>query len=128
VKTKSTRSFWIWLTAISVLLAALMPSLSHAARLQSADGSLAPICTSSGMKWLDTTSGEIRDQAATDETASTTEHCAWCTVHPVTLALQQKAVTPLFLSLAEVALPLSSPKSHPFAWPPSHPRAPPTAA
>jgi len=80
------------------------------------------------MKWLDTASGEIREQTATDETASTAEHCAWCTVHPVTLPSQQKTAAPLFLSLAEVALPLSSPKSHPFAWPPSHPRAPPTAA
>jgi len=128
LKNHFNRSFWVWLTAISVLLSALMPTLSHSARLQSADGSLAPICSSSGMKWLDTNSGELREQSATDETTLSAEHCAWCTVHPVTLTSSQKVVEPLFLSLAEAALPVSTPRSHPFSWPPSHPRAPPVAA
>jgi len=122
------RSFWVWLTAISVLLSALMPALSHSARLQSTDGSLAPVCTSSGMKWLDTNSGELREQSAAGETASTAEHCQWCTANPVAMTPSQKVVPPLFLSLAEAALPVSTPRSHPFSWPPSHPRAPPVAA
>jgi len=128
VKNHFKRSFWVWLTAISVLLSALMPTLSHSARLQTADGSLAPVCTSSGMKWLDTNSGELREQSATDDTTLTAEHCAWCTVHPVTLSSSQQDVAPLFLSLAEAAPPVFAPHSHPFSWPPSQPRAPPVAA
>jgi len=128
VKNHFNRLFWVWLTAVSVLLSALMPALSHSARLQSVDGSLAPICTSSGMKWLDTKSGELREQSAADETTAANEHCTWCTANPVTLTSAQKVVEPLFLSLAEAALPVSAPNSHPFSWPPSHPRAPPVAA
>ncbi|MCF8173101.1 MAG: DUF2946 domain-containing protein [Candidatus Methylopumilus sp.] len=128
MKNHLTRSFWVWLTAISVLLSALMPTLSHSARLQSADGSLAPICTSGGMKWLDTASGEIREQTTTNETAASPEHCTWCSVNPVALTSQPKVVPPLLIAMAEAALPVSSTHSHPFAWPPSHPRAPPTAA
>jgi len=118
----------VWLTALSVLLSALMPGLSHSARMQSAEGSLAPICTTSGMKWLDTNSGEIREQSALEEATPSAEHCTWCTVHPVVLTSKQKTVAPLFLSLAETVLPASAPDSHPFSWPPSHPRAPPAAA
>ena len=80
------------------------------------------------MKWLDTNSGEIREQRATDETTFTAEHCTWCTANPVALTSAQQVVKPLFLSLAEAALPVSTPRFHPFSWPPSHPRAPPVTA
>jgi hypothetical protein len=80
------------------------------------------------MKWLDTNSGELREQSATDETTLTAEHCAWCTVHPVTLSSSKQDVVPLFLNLAEAAPPVLAPHSHPFSWPPSQPRAPPVAA
>jgi hypothetical protein len=80
------------------------------------------------MKWLDTASGEIREQTATNETAASPEHCTWCTVNPVALTSQPKVVPPLFLALTEAALSVSSTHSHPFTWPPSHPRAPPVAA
>jgi len=128
VKDKQIRSLLVWLTALSVLLAALMSGLSHSAALRSAGGSLAPICTNSGMKWLDTASGEIREQTARGDVGPTAEHCAWCTVPPVALLSQQKVAVPLFLQLAELALPAFRSITHPFAWPPSNPRAPPIAA
>ena len=111
-----------------MLMAALMPTLSQAARAQSGADLLSPICTSTGMKWFDASTGEIREQTAQNESGSATEHCAWCSVHPVALFAEISAITPLFLELAETSLPVHRVVRSPFAWPPSHPRAPPSVA
>ncbi len=111
-----------------MLMAALMPTLSQAARAQYGADLLSPICTSTGMKWFDAASGEIREQTAQNDTESATEHCVWCSVHPVAIFSQISAIPPLFLSLAETLLPVYRVVSHPLAWPPSNPRAPPSVA
>jgi hypothetical protein len=128
VNKNTTQSFWVWLTAIAMLMAALMPTLSQAARAQSGADMLSPICTSTGMKWFDASTGEIREQTAQSESDATAEHCVWCSVHPVAVSSQVSDVAPLFLELAEISLPVYQAISHPFAWPPSSPRAPPTIA
>lgn len=111
-----------------MLMAALMPTISQAARAHSGVDMLSPICTSTGMKWFDASTGEIREQQVQSESEATTEHCVWCSVHPVAVLSQVSDIAPLFLQLAEISLPVYLPPSHPFAWPPSPPRAPPSIA
>ena len=118
----------MWLTAIAMLMAALMPTLSQTARAQSGTDSLSPICTSTGMKWFDASTGEIREQTAQNDSDSTTEHCVWCSIHPVALISQLSATPALFLKLAGTSLPVYRIVSRPLVWPPSSPRAPPVVA
>jgi len=128
VKMNKSQSFWVWCTAIALLMAALMPTLSQAARSQSGADLLSPICTSAGMKWFDASTGEIREQTAQNDSDAATEHCVWCSVHPIIILAHILEIPPLFLDLAAPALPVYLAVSHPFAWPPSSPRAPPPVA
>ncbi|MDO8692936.1 MAG: DUF2946 family protein [Sheuella sp.] len=128
MRINKTKSFWLWFTALAMLMAALMPSLSHSARAQTGTDALSPVCTSTGMKWFNPVSGEILEQTAQTESGSANEHCDWCSVHPVTLFSPLSAPTPLFLELAETVLPVYRAVTGPFCWPSSHPRAPPRVA
>jgi len=111
-----------------MLMAALMPALSHSARAQIGADALSPVCTSSGMKWFDPVSGEIREQTVQSETQSTNEHCVWCSVHPPALISQPTLTPALFLELAETVIPTYRVISRSLAWSSSHPRAPPAVA
>lgn len=128
VRINKSKTFWVWFTAIAMLMAALMPSISHANREQTGASTLSPICTSTGMKWFDSVSGEVRDQSAQSQQGSTDEHCSWCSVHPVVLLSHVANPPPLYLELARLSPPVIQTAPKAFCWPPSLSRAPPLVA
>ena len=74
-----SRRWFAWLAVIALLFAALAPAVSQAvATTRGADAGLTPICTHAGLKWVDSTTGEVRDAPAGVDAANQLERCPFC--------------------------------------------------
>lgn len=129
------RQLTAWLTALSVLLAGLLPVVSHAVVSAPADGAgWVEVCTVSGMAWV---------KQADDERALGMSHtqpvpgqgggadpCKWCATHSPVLGLPLVAsphVAPLVFGADEPLAFLNAPRPL-FVWASAHSRAPPVSA
>ncbi len=118
-----------WIVSFTILLAALLPTLSHAV-MQDRAGSLADICSATGARVVMLSSG---DTAATDDgqgeksSAASSMNCPYCTLHHGAPALLPPALAvqpPAALGFEVPHLFLSAPRPL-FAWASARARAPP---
>lgn len=120
--TRHKRTLSTWIATLAVLLAALVPSISHAIGSGQA-ASWIEVCSTQGSKWV------LSDEREGDPApaAHLLEHCPVCSLHAQALALPPvPPVLPLRLDLGE-AFPtafLSAPTTL-HAWLSAPPRAPP---
>ncbi|MCG2583074.1 DUF2946 domain-containing protein [Massilia sp. TS11] len=109
--------FAAWLACVAVLLAALMPSVSHLLAANPATAPLVELCSADSVK---------KDMAG----AGHLEHCAYCATHDGSLGLAPTLLGALPLPLARHEVPqlfLHSPQPL-FAWATPQSRAPPVLA
>jgi hypothetical protein len=123
-----------WLVALAILLAAMLPSLSHAV-LAKQGATFAEICSATGAKVVLIEPGI---EAAADTGAGSRDHapmkaamaCPYCAIHHGAPALPPAGVQwtpPDALRFEQPRLFLSSPRPL-FAWTPVLARAPPVLA
>ena len=78
-----SRRWTAWIAALAILLSALAPSISHAVVAYAggpADSVL--VCTSTGYKWVNVTTGEQRNASGeTEKAGNHFERCAFCGTH-----------------------------------------------
>lgn len=119
----SLRILTTWIAAWAVLMSALAPAISHALA-QDGEAPWVEVCTSSGSKWVDPSTGE---EAPAPGDGPATGPCGYCVLHvdaaafgpdsprvPVTGTAHH--VADAFLSAPRVA----------HAWRAPHSRAPPS--
>lgn len=141
---RTLRHVTAWLAALAVLMAALLPALSHAvtARQAAANGGLIEVCTASGMAWInlgtasvpgvDAVSGaqpNLSENTLPADTGMVMAGCDWCATHapgwslPPVVALSLPPV-----QLADVPLAFLHAPRLLAVWASAHSRAPPSAA
>lgn len=121
---RAHRRLAAWIAALALLLAALAPSLSVAARL-AGDGSWAEVCTAQGAKWVRSDSSQPPD---TKTTWHLFEHCPYCSIHVPALGLPPAPTIALHAPELAVQRPIAiaaAPRLR-RAWPHARPRAPPS--
>ncbi len=120
---RAQRPFAAWIAALAVLLAALVPTVSHA--LSSARGlGWIEVCSAQGALWLRADGKDAKDAPAAPHLI---EHCPYCSLHAPVLGMPP---APQALALAPVAGEMVLPASHGVApaqaaWASAQPRAPP---
>jgi hypothetical protein len=118
-----------WLVSFTILLAALLPTLSHAF-VSAAPGTLAEICSATGARFLSAPTGDTSSQPGKSTTDASVMSCPCCALHQGALSLPPAMLTwvpsaalkferPLLFFLAPSPL---------FAWTCAHARAPPMMA
>lgn len=141
---RTLRHVTAWLAALAVLMAALLPALSHAVVAQMvANGALIEVCTTSGMAWVnlgtapvpgaDAASGaqpNLSDNTLPADTGMVMAGCDWCATHAPGWSLPPVAALslPLPVQLADVPLAFLHAPRLLAVWAPAHSRAPPSAA
>ena len=144
---RTLRHVTAWLAALAVLMAALLPALSHAvmSRLAATNGGLVEVCTVSGMAWVsaDASSAVSADTAAapgqsqtglqgsgSGDTGMVMAGCDWCATHAPGWSLPPVAALslPLPVQLADVPLAFLHAPRLLAVWASAHSRAPPSAA
>ena len=127
VKTHRFSRVWNWLAALAVLVSAIMPAWSHAARVNGDASPVLEICTAAGIRWIDTGTGEIHDQAPDAGHSAQSGHCAWCSLQPLALLPALPVVaTPVDSSFALSVSPgVTAPGIQ--SWLLAQPRAPPAS-
>lgn len=143
---RTLRHVTAWLAALAVLMAALLPALSHAvmSRLAATNGGLVEVCTVSGMAWVsaDALSAVSADTVApgqsqtglqgsgSGDTGMVMAGCDWCATHAPGWSLPPVAALslPLPVQLADVPLAFLHAPRLLAVWAPAHSRAPPSAA
>lgn len=120
-----------WIASCAILLAALVPALSHAVQSDAPEG-WTEICTITGAK-LVKLDGGTTDPSSTDPENAVShafKQCQYCAMHGDHLGLPPTA-SPMLdrpsLQLAQPALFLHAPRTL-FAWASAQPRAPPLQA
>ena len=119
------RALTAWVAILAVLLAALVPTISHAWAARS-DAALLQVCTSGGATWQPT-EGAVRDPGPAPTGAHLFEHCRYCSLHANDLAIPAAPLAALPAPLLPHLLPaafLAAPRTL-FAWRPAQARAPP---
>jgi Protein of unknown function (DUF2946) len=116
-----------WIAIATLLLAALVPTLSHALAFQIRPDRV-EICTAQGMQWVG--SAESGLDGSTPEAIHFLEHCPFCLTPGPVLGLP--AADPLVgllagLSDAPPSAFLAAPRRL-YAWASAQPRAPPFAS
>ena len=116
------------IAAAAVLLAALVPALSHAFGAEQR-GSWIEVCTVQGSKWVQSGDSRERDSPSAP-TAHPFEHCSLCSCPAHAIGIVPAAATVHLISgLGDEVPPtfLTAP-STPHAWVSARPRAPPQQA
>ena len=128
------RQFTVWLAAMAVLLAGLLPVMSHAFVSAPSNGQgWVEVCTVSGMAWVKQTYGDIATGTSHTNPAPAqggfADPCKWCATHSPLLGLPSLTpplvAPPMFGTEAQLAF-LSAPRPL-FAWASAHSRAPPAS-
>lgn len=150
---RTLRHFTAWLAALAVLMAVLLPALSHAvvARLV-ANGALIEVCTASGMAWVNPNAAPAANADAAAGSADASANplagnstspadmgkgvgmgmagCDWCATHAPGLSLPPVAAQALPQAMPMADVPpafLHAPRLL-AVWVSAHSRAPPSAA
>jgi hypothetical protein len=81
-----SRHLLVWLSALLVLFAALAPAISQAVSVaRGVDAGLIPVCTHSGLKWMDAATGEVREAPGDTGLSGHMERCPFCLSQPTAL-------------------------------------------
>jgi|GEM_PF-1155201 len=126
---RKNTSAWIctWLTIFAVVWSALMPGFAQANR--SADSFLGSICTSAGLKWVDTYNNSADNKAGQAAQDSHAERCVWCSAQPPSLNPSATIAPVLALSFITIQTPtIAQPKVRLIPWAIAPSRAPPLVA
>lgn len=111
----------------AVLLGALLPTLSHASARWASPSGWVEICTSTGMVWVHTQSGEQAETVPDGSPVSGMAGCTWCLLHGGAGGVPAAASVAHPDAVDSAALPLPSltgPLAPPI-WPSALTRAPP---
>ena len=127
VKTHRFSRVWTWLAALAMLVSAVMPAWSHAAKVNGEASPILEICTAAGIRWIDTGTGEIHDQAPDAGHSAQSGHCAWCSLQPLALLPALPVVAAPVESSFEASLPPGVPAPGIQSWLLAQPRAPPAS-
>ena len=121
---------WAFMIAFAIMLASLAPTLAHSSKRPEAiaEGVIS-VCTTTGLKWLDIQTGELRTADIGESESSSFVHCQDCLTHFIALphtglgriSLVRKSSQRVFASLH------ATPPERPFFWQ-NNPRAPPYIA
>lgn len=117
-----------WIAVLTVLMAALAPSMSTTLGANSGS-TLVEVCTSLGAKWL------VRDGSAAEQPESpgdtqTSNHCPYCPLHASEIAVPASPLILVFgpaRSEFSPAFFLTAPRTL-YAWLSAQSRAPPSAS
>jgi hypothetical protein len=136
---RAHRQLTAWLATLALLLASVLPVLSHAVVSAPADGKgWVEVCTVSGMAWVK----QVTDTAATDADGSAPlahsmpggafalDRCDWCATHNPLAGVPTLAVAlavPLVFGPDVPPAFLQAPRP-PFVWAAAQSRAPPATA
>ncbi len=126
VVTRIAPIFWIGFLAISILWSTSVSVSLHSVRVSGGATQFAPICTSEGLRWLDTSTGDLTSTMDTDEsTRSSDGFCASCfgkafALHCGTLISSFSMVPFLYWRFEKV-----NGFSFRLGWRTGYPRAPP---
>ena len=117
-----------WIVSVAILLAALLPLMSHALGTQQG-GSFAEICSATGARFVwQTDAGSEEDGKS--PAASASMNCPYCALHHGAPSLPPAALAwapPSGLRFERPALFLHAPRPL-FAWAPALARGPPVTA
>ena len=116
---------WTWLAALAMLVSAVMPAWSHAARVYGEASPVLEICTAAGIRWIDTGTGEIHDQAPDARHSVQSGHCAWCSLQPLALLPALPVIAAPVDSSFALSIPPGVPTPEVQSWLLAQPRAPP---
>jgi len=126
-----SQRFIAWLSCFAILLGSLAPAISHAiANIKGQPAPWSEICSTSGNKFVPfdiSLAASNKESNDNDSQPMKMEHCAYCTMHAPTFALNDQRL----LALQPANLSYSLPKlfyqaPYPlFAWASANPRAPP---
>ena len=114
---------WTWLAALAMLVSAVMPAWSHATRVNGEASPVLEICTAAGIRWIDTGTGEIYEQAPDAGHAAQSGHCVWCSLQPLALPPAHPVVAAPVVSSFAVSLAPDVPAPGIQSWLLAQPRA-----
>jgi hypothetical protein len=121
---------WAFMVAFAIVLASLAPTLAHSSKRPDgiAEGVIS-VCTTTGLKWLDVQTGELR---AADDGLSKSKgfvHCQDCLTHFIALPHSDlDRVSFVKNSSQSVFASLDAPPHQPLFFRQNNPRAPPHIA
>lgn len=127
VMSRFHRRLLACLCAGLMLFAAIAPTISQAMSVaRGADSGLTPICTHSGLQWVDAATGEARQAPADSGLSTHMERCPFCATQPPALPGYQRGTFVVPAPLAEELPFLFSHAPRPLAiWSRALTRAPP---
>jgi hypothetical protein len=117
---------WAWIVSFTILLAAMLPSLSHAMLVRQG-ATFAEICSATGAKLVVIDADASRDSASL---MNSSMNCHYCAIHHGAPDLPPATVQwtpPDALTFEHPRLFFTAPRPL-FAWAPSLARGPPAAA
>lgn len=116
----------VWIAVLAILLATLMPAISHAMVSRAIDTSaMHEICTSEGIK-LATHSDHGDQHQQHSEQGMHLEHCPYCITSAASAALPSKTFCMPVIVGTQLVPSLFLEAAHPlFAWAAAQPRGPP---
>jgi len=113
-----------WAAFVAILMAALVPTLSHALASRG-DAGWVEVCTAEGSRWVQGSGGP--GEPAAPAGAHALDHCGYCTLHNDDPALptagQQAEAVPAAAHALPIAFLRAARTAH--AWVSAQPRAPP---
>ena len=127
VKTHRFSRVWTWLAALAMLVSAVMPAWSHAARVNGEASPILEICTAAGIRWIDTGTGEIHEQAPDARHSAQSGHCAWCSLQPLALLPALPVVAAPVDTFFALSISPDAPAPGIQSWLHAQPRAPPAS-
>jgi len=116
-----------WLAMAALLLGALLPLLSHTLARSAHASGWVEVCTSTGMAWVHTETGQRADAPPYGSLASDVSDCTWCLLQAGAGGLPVAADAPHFGPVASAARhpQADSPLPAQAHWPSALTRAPP---
>lgn len=101
--TRRTHRWTTWLALWSLVLAALLPLLSHATVRATPALGWTEICTTTGMVWVHVDTGVASDTEPANPTVQTQPTCAWCLAQGSTLGLPPATALPHAIPVFDTA-------------------------
>jgi len=128
--TRTSIRRWAWLVSLTILLAAMLPSLSHAMLVRQG-ATFAEICSATGAKLVVIdAAGDVDTSRDSSSLMNSSMNCPYCAIHHGAPDLPPAALSwtpPDALTFERPRLFLAAPRPL-FAWAPSLARGPPAVA
>lgn len=127
-RQRSIKIVTAWIATVAILMAALMPSISHAVLAGSHQPAWAEVCSMDGMKMVQVGTAETPVSSIPGKLALHAEHCPFCSLHAGALGMppvHEFTVPAATLVAGPPALFYQSPAPQ-FIWSAAQSRAPPS--